>query len=77
LKYIAAQNQLVEPLYELEKDGKLSGEGETGLKGKAFLDEQLIKGGQMLGNIWFTAWKDAPEDTHLERELKERQQSSQ
>jgi hypothetical protein len=26
----------------------------------------------MLGNIWLTAWLDAPEDTYLERQLQER-----
>lgn len=70
--YIVDQNTLVEPLYQLEKDGKLSGEGENGLAGKAFLETQLVKGGQMLGNIWLTAWLDAPEDVYLENQLKAR-----
>jgi len=70
--YIVEQNTLVEPLYQLEKDGKLSGEGESGLAGRAFLEAQIVKGGQMLGNIWLTAWLDAPEDVYLERQLKAR-----
>jgi len=37
-------------LYQLDKDGKLSGEGETGdARPKAFLEGQLVKAGQMLG----------------------------
>jgi len=67
--YLLEQNKLVEPLYQLEKDGRLSGDGEKGLAGKAVLEGQLVKAGQMLGDIWFTAWQEAPEDKHLEREL--------
>lgn len=70
--YLVEQNALVEPLYQLEKDGKLSGEGENGLAGRAFLEAQLQKGGQMLGNIWLTAWLDAPEDVYLKNQLKAR-----
>lgn len=73
VSYLVAQNKLVEPLYRLEKDGQLSGEGEKGLAGRSFLDGQLVKAGQMLGDIWFTAWQEAPEDKHLKRELELRQ----
>jgi hypothetical protein len=73
--YLAEQNTLVQPLYQLEKDGKLSGEGENGLTGRAFLEMQLVKGGQMLGNIWLTAWLDAPEDVYLKNQLKTRNSS--
>jgi hypothetical protein len=31
-----------------------------------------VKSGQLLGDIWFTAWLTAPEDTFLERELQQR-----
>ena len=37
-----------------------------------FLDGQLVKAGQMLGNIWYTAWLEAPEDQYLQRSLQER-----
>ena len=72
MKFIAAQNELVEPLYQLEKEGKLSGDGTVGLGGKKFLQEQLLKGGQMLGNIWVTAWQTAPADTFLQSQLAKR-----
>jgi hypothetical protein len=59
---LVEQNKLVGPLYQLEKQGKLSGKGETGLAGRGFLEEQLVKAGQMLGDLWATAWLGAPED---------------
>jgi hypothetical protein len=70
--YLVAQNQYVEPLYEMDKNGQLSGEGDKGMEGLPFLNGQLVKGGQMLGNIWLTAWLDAPEDTYLEKQLQQR-----
>jgi hypothetical protein len=70
--FIVANNQLVEPLYKLEKEGKLSVQGDAGAEGRAFLEAQLVKSGQLLGNLWFTAWQTAPEDTYLEKELKQR-----
>lgn len=72
VNYLVEQNKFVEPLYQMEKAGQLSGEGEKGLQARPFLDGQLEKAGQMLGNLWFTAWLDAPDDTYLERQLDER-----
>jgi len=59
-------------LYQLDKDGKLSGEGEKGLEGRAFLEGRLVKAGQMLGDIWYSAWQQAPEDRYLKQKLLER-----
>lgn len=72
VNFVVANNQLVEPLYQLEKDGKLSDQGAAGAAGRAFLEAQLVKSGQLLGDLWFTAWQTAPEDTYLERELQQR-----
>jgi hypothetical protein len=72
MNYLVEQNKLVEPLYQMEKNGQLSGEGDQGLMGRPFLDAQLVKAGQMLGNVWLTAWLEAPEDTYLERQLQQR-----
>ena len=72
VNYIVEQNKLVGPLYELEKEGKLTGDGDRGLEGRPFLEGQLVKAGQMLGNIWYTAWLEAPEDQYLEKQLTER-----
>lgn len=73
MNYIAASHKVLEPLYQLDKEGKLSGEGENGLEGKAFLEGQLVKAGQMLGDIWYSAWQQAPEDRFLRDQLLQRQ----
>ena len=72
VNYLAEQNKLVEPLYQMEKNGELSGEGDKGMIGRPFLEGQLVKARQMLGNIWLTAWLEAPEDTYLEKQLQQR-----
>jgi hypothetical protein len=70
--YLVEQNKFVEPLYEMDKNGQLSGEGDKGMEGLPFLEGQLVKAGQMLGNLWLTAWLTAPEDKYLESQLKQR-----
>lgn len=70
--FLVDQNKFVEPLYQLEKDGKLSGEGETGLAGKKFLQAQLVKSGQLLGDVWDSAWQQAGPDKYLAQELAKR-----
>lgn len=72
MKFIMDQNKLVEPLYQLEKDGKLTGEGEQGVEGRAFLENQLLKSAQFLGDIWYSAWQQAPPDFYLARQLSRR-----
>ena len=58
------------PLYELDKAGHLN--KETPAKGQTFLNGQLVKGGQMLGDLWHTAWKEAPPDIFLQSYLARR-----
>ena len=70
--FIVDANKLVEPLYEMDKDGKLSGEGEAGLQGRSFLEGQLVKSGQLLGDIWYSAWQQAPPDIYLKGQLAKR-----
>ena len=70
--YLVGQNKLVEPLYELDKNGQLTGDPGKGMDGRAFLDGQIVKGGQMLGNIWHTAWLEAPDDSYLKQQLQQR-----
>ena len=72
MAFISDQHKLVEPLYQLDKDGKLSGEGENGMEGRVFLEGQLMKSGQMLGDIWFSAWQQAGPDTFLQQQLAKR-----
>ena len=70
MKYVLAQHQQVEPLYQLEKEKKLS--PDTPADGHVFLEGQLLKGSKMLGNLWFTAWKEAPPDRFLQSYLAKR-----
>lgn len=70
--FVLEQNKLVEPLYQMEKDGKFSGDAEKGLEAKAFLEGQLVKSGQLLGDIWYSAWQQAAPDTFLKSQLARR-----
>jgi hypothetical protein len=70
--YLVAQNKLVAPLYEMDKHGQLTGDPGKGLDGRAFLDGQIVAGAQMLGNIWYTAWLEAPDDSYLKQQLQQR-----
>lgn len=72
MKWLLEQHKLVEPLYELEKARKLSNRGEPNPEAVEFLAGQLLKGGQMLGDLWLTAWKEAPPDTFLKGQLMRR-----
>jgi hypothetical protein len=75
LNYLIANDKQVTPLYELEKQGKLFGEGEKTAEGREFLNKQLVIGGQMLGDLWYAAWQQASEDTYLESQLARRKLS--
>lgn len=72
MDYLLGTEKLIEPLYKLDKEGKLTPENSAAAEGRAFLDTQLIRGGQMLGDLWFSAWQQATEDKFLIRQLKER-----
>lgn len=90
MDYFIATQKLVVPLYQLEKAGKLGNDRLTVLpdgqthaeprplsgEGKAFIETQLLRGGQMLGAIWLTAWRSAPPDTYLRTQLLKRQPAS-
>jgi hypothetical protein len=71
VNYLLETAKQVEPLYQLEAAGKLSHakEDPASPEGKAFIEGQLIKGGNMLGAIWVTAWKSAVPDTYLRASL--------
>jgi hypothetical protein len=71
--YLGETLTQVEPLYQLEKEHKLTPEDPKSGEGRDFLDAQLVRGGQMLGNLWFSAWQQATEDRYLIDQLKKRQ----
>jgi hypothetical protein len=72
MSYLLEQHRQVEPLYELEKAGKLSGRRELSAEGHDFITGQLLRGAQMLGDLWLTAWQQAPADTYLRSSLMKR-----
>jgi hypothetical protein len=74
LKFIRAQQERVEPLYRLEKQGVFA-PGADPAKGRAFLEEQMALGARLLADLWVSAWRDAPEDAWLIRKLGERKAS--
>ncbi len=72
LNYVLAQQRQVEPLYILEKAGKLDASKTSAAEGKTFLEDQILTAGNMLGSLWVTAWKEAPPDTYLISMLEQR-----
>ena len=76
VEFLVAQNKLVEALYKLEKERKLTGDDDLGMQGKPFIEGQLMKGGQMLSDIWFTAWQQSTVDDFLARQLHRRNQAA-
>ncbi len=75
MDFLLAQNQLVEPLYVMEKTGKLSRNQDQAVvpETRAFIEGQLLAGGGMLAKIWLTAWRAAAPDTYLRGVLLRRQ----
>jgi hypothetical protein len=67
--FLMDTHKLVEPLYKLDKEGKLTHGGDAGAEGRAMLEGQLMKSGQWLGDIWYSAWQQAPPDTFLAHAL--------
>jgi hypothetical protein len=76
--YLRRQHAHVEPLYRLEKEGKL-GQGEGGVvaaEARAFMEQRLLDGARMLSAIWLTAWRAAVPDNYLRAALIRRQAAS-
>jgi len=73
--YLRTQHKQVEPLYQLEKSGKLGGQNDAPVsdEARAFFESRFLEGGQMLGAIWLTAWRGAAPDTYLRGALIKRQ----
>ncbi|MBG87536.1 MAG: hypothetical protein CMO80_11635 [Verrucomicrobiales bacterium] len=70
--FIREQHKLVEPLYRMDKDGKLTGDGAKGRMGKPFLEKQIVASSELLTDLWYTAYKLAPADRYLIARLNER-----
>jgi hypothetical protein len=65
VEYLVRQHAKVEPLYKLEKQGALDPANPRAAEGRAFIEAQLVEAAQLLANLWFTAWRDAPPDKFL------------
>jgi hypothetical protein len=72
MAYLTDQFKEVEPLYKLEKAGKLSGRREKSDEGYTFITGQMLRASQMLGDLWLTAWQQAPPDMFLRSALAKR-----
>lgn len=70
--YLQVSYLLVEPLYELEKNGNLKGSGHGSEQGRTFIKNQLVRGAEMLGSLWLTEWRHAKPDAYLKAELLKR-----
>ena len=74
MDYVLAQHELVEPLYQLEKAGLMGHDTQPVTpEARALVEGQLLKGAQMLGRVWVTAWRSAPVDAYLRTQLVKRQ----
>ena len=72
--YLRRQHEQVDRLYQLDKEGKLGhGEQVMSPEAKTFIETRLTEGGQMLGAIWLTAYRNAGPDTYLRSALIKRQ----
>jgi hypothetical protein len=72
MSYLLEQYRQVEPLYQLEKAGKLSGRREVSEEGRNFIAGQMLQAAQMLGDLWLTAWQQAAPDMYLRSALARR-----
>ena len=72
MQFIQAQFDLVGRVYELDRDGDLSPGRHDVTQGREFISAQLLKGGQFLGDLWYSAWQSARVDTFLRGELSRR-----
>ena len=56
MSYLAETHRRLVPLYQLEKDGKLD-EDKPSAEGCQFIEDQLLRGGQFLGDLYYSAYK--------------------
>jgi hypothetical protein len=70
--FIRRHHAQVETLYRLEKEKKLGSKREATKEGRAFMEDQVLQAAQFLGDMWFSAWQQAPPDKFLIDRLNER-----
>jgi hypothetical protein len=72
MEFLLKTEKEVEPIYKLDKDNKLSPRSSTAPEGKAYLEAQMLRSVQLLGDIWLTAWQHAHADSFLSDQLAKR-----
>jgi len=72
MEYLQESFRQVEPLYQLERDGKLSDRQPVSPEGYDFIAGRLLVAGQLLGDLWLTARHHAPPDNFLRGQLSRR-----
>lgn len=70
LAFLLRQHALVEPLYGMEKARRFRAENNPpDAEAVAFIRRQILVAGEMLGDIWLTAWRTAAPDAYLRGQL--------
>jgi hypothetical protein len=76
VRWLTDQHKLVEKIYQLDATGKLSGRAISS-EGRDFIGGQLVAAGQMLGDLWYSAWNSATPDSYLKGQLTRRKNANQ
>lgn len=78
MTYLIEQHGKMEPLYQLDKAGKLRADiFPVAIEGRTFITTQIQIGGEMLAALWVSAWKSAGTDTYLRAQLLKRRAAAQ
>jgi hypothetical protein len=72
MDYLLESQRRVEPLYQLEQKGAFALHGTASAEGRQFIQRQIARGGEMLGAIWLTAWRQSAPDRYLTASLLKR-----
>jgi len=75
MSYLLTTHAQVEPLYQLELSGALTPDSPDSptAPGRVFIEQQLLRGGEMLSSLWLTAYRQAEPDIYLRTQLRKRQ----
>jgi len=76
VRFIEESHAFVEPLYQMEQSGGFDPQDPLVEAGKTFLRQRVVAAAQMLGDLWVSAWQQAPEDSYLLKQLSERTKDS-
>ncbi len=70
MDYLLRQHALVEPLYRMEQERRFRAENDPpDAEAVAFIQRQILVAGEMLGDLWLTAWRSAAPDNFLRGQL--------